>query len=71
MHKVTDHFVKAIAEDRTTRREEHSEILTFNNQRHTDLIAAQATATTFARQTGIDVASALAFIGDSVWYLAS
>lgn len=85
VHKVTEQFVKSIAEDRVarrqehtedrmTRREEHSELLTFNRTKHEETLAAQTTAqaeaTRSARQTGVDVATALSFIADSIGYLA-
>lgn len=51
VHKVTETFVKSIGEDRMARREEHNELLTFNNRRHLDLLSAQLKATRSARQT--------------------
>lgn len=70
LNKVTEHFVKSIGEDRVARREEHTELLTFNKTRHVDSPVDQAEATRSARQTGIDVSTALSFIADSVRYLA-
>lgn len=79
MQRVTTQFIGAISEDREARREEHTQLLQFYNTRHNETLAAsiEATrstlaanmeATRSARQTGIDVAKALMYMGDAVWH---
>lgn len=81
LHKVSEQFVKSIADDRTARREEHTqdrtarreehnELLQFNSERHRDLLIAQDNATRSARQTGVEVATGLNFIAESMRFLA-
>ncbi|CAM6118501.1 unnamed protein product [Calypogeia fissa] len=79
LHKVIDKLVNALVEDRTARREEHIEVMSYERDKHERLIALeekkhednlsqQRQAMEQAREMSREVTAALTFVGESLRY---